>query len=200
MIKWSYPFLEGATAAVTTGARFTHRKALVCAGWGNWASGTAKLQSSVDGGTTWADVTDSDLTADGSALLTIPAAAEAIRAVWSGGTTAVTTGVEGNDNAITWTPLRSDGQLYVALIDPEGNDAELAITVAGPSISVSLATGAGGAITTTAAELMAAIEADAAASAVAAVDDTGDSDGSAAVVAETGSVSYVNYVVFDWET
>lgn len=89
MIKWSYPFLEGATADATTGGRFTHRKSLVCSAWGTWGGGTAKLQSSVDGGTTWADVSGSSFTADGSAAVTIPDAAEAIRVVLSGATNPV---------------------------------------------------------------------------------------------------------------
>lgn len=90
MIKFSYPFLEGATADVTTSAISTHRKSLVFAAWGTWGGGTAKVQSSADG-LTWADIAASatDLTADGSAAFTVPDAAKAIRVVLSGATNPV---------------------------------------------------------------------------------------------------------------
>ena len=98
------------------------------------------------------------------------------------------TGVEGNDNGITWTPDENgDGQVIVNLIDPEGNDEELAVSVSGYTVNVSLATGGAGAITSTAAEVIAAVAADDDAAALVAGDNTGASDGSAAVVEESGS-------------
>ena len=65
--------------------------------------------------------------------------------------------------------------ISVALVDPGGNNAALAVAVDGRAITISLATDAGGAITTTATLLVAALNADGEANALVtgAVTDTG---------------------------
>jgi len=94
------------------------------------------------------------------------------------------TGTEGANNGLTWSPAGPNGNgVTVALVDPEDVSQALAVTVNGLAVSVSLATGVGGAITTTAAQAIAAIEASAGASALVTVDHTGASNGSAAVAA-----------------
>lgn len=103
----------------------------------------------------------------------------------------ITTGVEGNDNAITWTPAGAHQQWSVTLLDPEDTDQELAVAVSGNDITVSLATDSGGTITSTAAEVMAAVEASVAASALCTVDDTGASDGTGVVVADSSAIGAV---------
>lgn len=60
--------------------------------------------------------------------------------------TAVTAGADGND-------------ITIAYIDPAANDAALSVSVSGTAITVNLATGGGGAITSTAAQVDAAIDA-----------------------------------------
>jgi hypothetical protein len=97
------------------------------------------------------------------------------------------TGVEGSDNAITWTAVEygTDGNaITVALVDP-GATAALSVSVTGTAITVNLAYS--GAITSTATEVMAAIEASAAASALVTVADTGESEGSGVVAAVTAT-------------
>ena len=72
----------------------------------------------------------------------------------------LTTTMVGNDNDIVLTALGPEGfgdDISLTLVDPADNDKDLAITVTGKSISVALATGSAGAITTTAAKLIAAI-------------------------------------------
>lgn len=98
-----------------------------------------------------------------------------------------TTGIEGSNNGLTWTAqaVGEDGnEIMVALEDPDGNDQVLAVTVNGTSILVKLATGGAGAISTTAAQVIAAIEANADAAALVAVANTGASTGAAAVTDE----------------
>jgi hypothetical protein len=96
------------------------------------------------------------------------------------------TGVEGDNNAILFT-ARDYGDvgelIRVQLKDPSGNDQPLAIDVVGKDIIVSLATGGAGAITSTAAEIIAAIATSAAAALVTAV-DSGESTGAGVVTAE----------------
>lgn len=94
------------------------------------------------------------------------------------------TGVIADNNALTFTAVKSGrlgNAISVALVDPEADDAALQVSVAGDEITVSLATGGDGAITTTAAQLIGAIEANAAADALIAVANTGASDGSGEV-------------------
>ena len=78
--------------------------------------------------------------------------------------TAVTAGAEGND-------------ISVAYVDPSGNDQALAVVVSGKAITVNLATGPAGAITSTAALVKAAINASAAASALVTAEDEGTGTG-----------------------
>lgn len=95
----------------------------------------------------------------------------------------------GDDNALTFTAVEygtGGNALSVTYVDPGANDAALAVVVAGPAIVVSLATGGGGAITSTAAEVLAAIAASIPASrlVVATIDatDTGTADDGSGVV------------------
>ena len=95
----------------------------------------------------------------------------------------------GNDNGLTFT-ARTYGaagdNITVRYTDPAANNAALAVSVAGPAITVSLATGAGGAITSTAAQVKAAIEANAVATALVSVaimtSDSGVADDGSGVV------------------
>lgn len=96
------------------------------------------------------------------------------------------TGVVGNNNAITFTSKvrgTAGNATTIALVDPSATSAALAVTVTGTAISVSLATGANDAITSTAAQVIAAVNAHAAASALVTASNTGASTGAAAVVA-----------------
>lgn len=70
--------------------------------------------------------------------------------------TAQDAGADGNDISITY-------------VDPMGNDQPIAVSVVGTDIEVSLATGPGGAITSTAQDVLEAIEADMDASALVSV-------------------------------
>ena len=72
----------------------------------------------------------------------------------------LTTGLTGANNDLVHTARQygsSGNILQVQYVDPAGNNAALAVTVVGLLIRVSLATGAGGAITSTASLIMAAI-------------------------------------------
>lgn len=64
-------------------------------------------------------------------------------------------------------------QTSIQLVDPAANSAALAVTVTGRTITVSLATSVSGAITSTAAQIKTAIEADAAANALVTITGTG---------------------------
>ncbi len=108
------------------------------------------------------------------------------------------TGVEGDNNGLTWTAqeIGTEGDnIVIVLQDPGANDQDLAITVAQNTIIISLATDGGGAITTTGAQLIAAITEDtdpaynADAAALVTVDDTGASTGAVAVTDETVQLS-----------
>ena len=94
------------------------------------------------------------------------------------------TGVEGDNNAISWTAIAAYvGQgITIILIDPAANDAELSVLVSGITIKVYLATGVAGAITSTAIEVYTAVNA---ATTIVDGTDEGTSDGSAAVVEES---------------
>ena len=86
--------------------------------------------------------------------------------------------------------------ITVTHVDPSANDAELAVTVSGHAITVSLATGPAGAITSTAAEVVAAVNAVSPALVVAT--DEGDGSGivNAAVAATLTGGSNKAYVHF----
>lgn len=96
------------------------------------------------------------------------------------------TGVPASNNGLTWTAKLAGilgNKISVRLVNPLANNAALAVSVVGQAITVSLATGVGGAITTTAAQVKTAIEANAAANALVAVTHTSPSTGAAAVTA-----------------
>ncbi|MBS3958297.1 MAG: phage tail sheath subtilisin-like domain-containing protein [Xanthomonadaceae bacterium] len=100
------------------------------------------------------------------------------------------TGVVANNNALTFTSklLGALGnQITVNLRAPVGNNLPLAITVAGQAITVDLATGAGGAVSTTATQLTTAIAGHAAANALIGVTNTGTSTGVGIVAATPGA-------------
>lgn len=95
------------------------------------------------------------------------------------------TGVEANNNALKWTGKYAGSEfndVSLTLTDPPGNNAALAVDVVGRDILVTLATDGASAITTTAAQLKAAIEASPAADLVT-LAHVGASTGAAAVVA-----------------
>jgi len=72
----------------------------------------------------------------------------------------LTTALVGANNDVTLNAV-ADGtagnSITLALVNPGGNNQALAVSVAGSDISVALATGPAGAITTTAAQLLAAL-------------------------------------------
>ena len=103
-----------------------------------------------------------------------------------------TTGVEGDNNALTWTAQDAGSAgngITVALEDPEGTSQDLSIAVNYNDITVSLSTNGTDAIDSTAADIITAIEADADASALVAVDNTGDSTGAGVVTAESADLT-----------
>jgi hypothetical protein len=74
----------------------------------------------------------------------------------------LTTGVVGNKNAILWTAKKGGAGgngIKIQLKDPAGNDQPLKVLVESDTIIVSLATGGAGAITSTAAQVIAAVNA-----------------------------------------
>lgn len=99
------------------------------------------------------------------------------------------TGVIGSNNALTFTSklvgaLGND--TTVNLRAPVGNNLPLAITVVGRAITVDLATGAGGAVSTTATQLTTAIAGNVAANALVGVANTGASTGVGIVAPTSG--------------
>ena len=93
-------------------------------------------------------------------------------------------GAVGTNNALTFTSKLLGvlgNKISLVLVDPNANNSALAITVSQQEITAKLATGAGGAITTTAAQLKTAIEANAAANALVTVAHTGASTGAGVV-------------------
>ena len=146
----------------------------------------------------------SDLAAQDSPTLTTPvlgvATATSINGVsFSSGAGAPDDAVQasldrnpaGDDNALTFTAVAygtGSNSISIAYIDPGDNDQTLSVVVVGLDITVNLATGVAGAITSTAADILAAYELVAAAIALATVAiDTGDTgsadDGSGIVTA-----------------
>jgi hypothetical protein len=102
---------------------------------------------------------------------------------------ALTVNPAGAENAITYTAVdygAVGNAITIAYVDPEDNDAVLGVDVNGTAITVNLATGEAGAITSTAAQIKTAIEAEAAAAALvtmAFAADGGLDDGSGVVTA-----------------
>lgn len=96
------------------------------------------------------------------------------------------TGVIASNNAITFTavPIGALGNdISVTLKDPAANNATLSVAVTNRDIVVNLATSAGGAITSTAAQVIAAIAAKAEAAALVTGANNGASTGSGVVAA-----------------
>lgn len=95
-------------------------------------------------------------------------------------------GVVGSNNALTFTsklPGELGNSSSLTLVDPKANNAALSISVSGRDVTVRLATGVAGAITTTATQLKTAIEANASAHALFTITNTGASTGAGVVAA-----------------
>jgi len=108
---------------------------------------------------------------------TAPDAAQEVKA-------SLSTGSEGGDTGLTFTsklPGTFGNNIAIRFRNPVANSAALAVTVSNQVISVSLATDAGGVITSTAAQVKTAIEGKADAHALVAITNTGGSDGSGVV-------------------
>lgn len=96
-----------------------------------------------------------------------------------------TSALTGNHNDLTFI-ARTPGTtptITVTYVDPSANNATLSVSVVSQAITVNLATGSGGAITSTAAQIKAAIEASAAASALVVVELAASNDGTGVVTA-----------------
>jgi len=111
----------------------------------------------------------------------------------TGGPQLFTDGHDGLNNDVSFTDVRSDpsvGTARVAFADPSAADQALSITIGGtatdPDITVNLATDADGNIISTAADVAAAINADAAASLI--VNASAEGDGSE-TVADSGGLA-----------
>ena len=110
----------------------------------------------------------------------------------SGGAPAVkavyTTALAGVNNDLTFlakTAGTAGNSITVALVDPQGNDAALSVDVNSSAITVNLATGSGGAITSTATQVKNAINVDVAAKALIAASVAPGNSGSGVVTALT---------------
>jgi hypothetical protein len=101
------------------------------------------------------------------------------------------TGVEGNNNAITWTAKKcgNSGNAIIVDIVVSGNSVPLSIDVAGNTVTINSATNGGGSATTTAAQAIAAVAADANASVLVSGANKGTSNGSGVVADETAALS-----------
>lgn len=115
----------------------------------------------------------------------------------SGGPLLFTDGHDGVNNDVTFTDVRPDpsvGTVRVEFSDPSAANQALTVTVAGtandPDITVSLATDADGNITSTAADVAAAINADATASMI--VSALAEGDGSELVSDSSGLQSVID--------
>jgi len=105
----------------------------------------------------------------------------------------------GDDNGLTFTAKTygaAGNNISIRYVNPAANSASLEVSVAGPSITVSLATNGGGTITSTAAQVKTAIEANAAASALVSVaimtSDSGVADDGSGVVTAMNPTSLAN--------
>jgi hypothetical protein len=97
-----------------------------------------------------------------------------------------TTGVVGSNNAILWTAVTggvAGNGINVALLNPGGNNKPLEVTVVNNEIRVSLATGAAGAISSTAADVIDAVNASLLAKDLVVAANSGASDGTGVVAA-----------------
>ena len=98
----------------------------------------------------------------------------------------LSTNLAGNDNDLKFTAKlkgRFGNTIKVAYVDPDAANAKLAVTVSGTTITVSLATAANKAITSTAANVKAAIEAVPAAAALVTVANVASNSGEGVVAA-----------------
>lgn len=100
----------------------------------------------------------------------------------------------GDDNGLTFTAVAYGAvgnDITIEYVDPAANDAALSVDVTGSAITVNLATGVAGAITSTAAEILAEIEATPAAAALVTVaimtSDSGVADDGSGVVTAMAS-------------
>jgi len=95
------------------------------------------------------------------------------------------TALSGSNNDLVFMArvAGSTPTVRIAYVDPSANNAALGIVVSGQDITVNLATGVAGAITTTAAQIKAAIEANAEANALVAVALAPSNDGTGVVTA-----------------
>jgi flagellin len=127
-------------------------------------------------------------------LVSVDASGDGSGVLQTKGVQSLTGGADGANNDVTFTDVRTDSPtnaINVAFVDPSGNDQALSVSVGvdlnGDNvITVSLATGTDGAITTTAAQLADFINSDSSSGAVAAralVSADASGDGSAAVAA-----------------
>lgn len=101
---------------------------------------------------------------------------------------ALTTALSSTNRDLTFTSKlrgREGDLISVKYTDPAGNSQALAVSVTGKAINVSLATSGAGAITSTAAEIKAAIEASSAANALVAITYPASNNGSGVVTAMT---------------
>jgi len=104
----------------------------------------------------------------------------------NGGYASLQTGVEGSNNAILFTALEAGSageEVSIALIDPSGNNQALAVSIDGNAIKISLATSAEGAITSTAAQVISAVNEHLVAKELVHAANYGTSTGAAAVAA-----------------
>lgn len=117
-----------------------------------------------------------------------------------------TTGTVEDNNGLTWTakaPGLSGNDVSITLTQPVTNNAVLTVSVVNKDVRVSLATSAEGAITSTSAQVLAAIQAHVGANRTISVAHTGASTGSGIVTAVTktnltGGLGYepnIDYVV-----
>lgn len=96
----------------------------------------------------------------------------------------------GNNNDLVFTAVEEgDGgnAITVAYVDPAGNNATESVSVSGKAITFHLATGSGGAITSTGATIKATLAASIAASALVTAVNAAGNDGSGAVTALTAT-------------
>jgi len=123
--------------------------------------------TAVNGGTGGNSITVAyvDPSAEGEALaVTVTENAIEVSLETSPGEAAsVETELTGEDNDLVFTavtPGAAGNSITITYTAPAGNDQSLDVTVVGTDIDVSLATGSGGAITSTAAEVLAAVNDD----------------------------------------
>ncbi len=104
-----------------------------------------------------------------------------------------TSGVEGSNNGITWTAKIPGNGMEIDMVNG-GNSQVLAVSVQSLSkIHISLGTNSSGVITSTAAQVIAAVAANAQANALVGGANTGASTGAAAVTAELAKLSGSNF-------